>query len=171
VSPSILDLIDFRAFSSIWYWLFLGLIWTRVIHAPFGVPYDLLRQADRNDVQAGYDVAALTAIEMRHRDQIAGAVGVWAVAAWAFGLTLLAVLGLAYGLESAQALFVIAAPLAVVQVMTARTHGRIRAQELEGRDLRQALRRLRGMVQGIGMVSVFFSALWGMIRLLEAQSF
>jgi hypothetical protein len=167
----VIDLIDFRAFSSIWYWLLLGLVWTRVIHAPFGVPFDLLRRADRNDPRAIRDVEALTAIEIRHRDEIAATLGAWEVALWAFVLALLGGLALGYGVEPAQALLLLAVPLALVRWLIARAQRRIVAGGLRGADLRAALRRLRALVQAVGMTSVFVSALWGMFRLLAEQSF
>lgn len=171
MSPSVIDLIDFRAFSSIWYWLLLGLVWTRVIHSPFGVPFDMLRRADRNDVMAVGDVEALSAIEIRHRDEITTALGPWAIALWAFALTLLAVLGLRYGIEPAQALLLLAVPLALVRWLVTRAQRRIVSGGLTGAELRMVLRRLRAVVQAVGMVSVFVTALWGMFQLLAAQSF
>lgn len=171
MSQSVFDLIELRAFASLWYWLLLGLVWTRVIHAPLGVPFDLLRRAERNDAQAARDVDMLAELELRHRQELADAAGPWGVAAWAFALSLLAILGIGYGIELAQALLLLAAPLAGVQALSARARTRIRAEALSGAPLRAALRRLRTLVQGLGMASVFFSALWGMYALLAERAF
>jgi len=170
VPPTVFDLIEFRAFSSIWYWLLLGLVWTRVIHAPMGVPYDLLRRADNRDRQAERDVQALTGYELRRRGDVADQIGFWSVALWAFALTALALLSAAYRVEMAQAVLLLAAPLALVQGLVSRAGRRIEMEGLHGADLRRALRRLRAQVQAVGLLSVFVAALWGMYAMLNAQA-
>ena len=52
VTSTLFQFIDLRSFSDIWYWLMLGLVWTRVMHAPMGVPAELVHRARRGQSDA-----------------------------------------------------------------------------------------------------------------------
>jgi hypothetical protein len=77
-------------------------------------------------------------------------------------LTGFAVLGWVYDIEIAQALFLLAFPMSIISLMSVRT---ARALHEKDHDLDAVYRRLgrhRLMVQAIGMVSIFITAMWGM---------
>lgn len=159
----IFDVLDARAFSSLWYWVLLGLLWTRVMHAPMGVPVEMLRAARRGGDQARADTRALAEIEARQRRAGMAALGVWRVAGWYFGLTLLAILAVQYRFEVAQAVLVIAAPLGLVRWLGGRAARRLAGIAADDdAAFFGTLVRLRRQVQTIGLVSVFFTSIFGM---------
>jgi hypothetical protein len=157
------DLIDFRSFSTIWYWLLVGLIWTRTINAPAGVPIDVLRAAERGVPQAVMDCTALCRIELGRRAHQSPQAAALRVGLWSFVLAALVMGALLYRIEIAQALLLLAAPLALVTAMVTRTAARLVSTRASATEMRRRLIRLKLMVQGVGMVSVFVTAVWGMI--------
>lgn len=159
---SLLDLIDLRAFSSLWYWIVVGVLWARISQTPLGVPIDMVRAAETEGDQARDDLEAIAEIMIRRRLGMAEALGVWRIGLWAFALTLLFGLALGYGLELAQAVLLIAAPMALVSLFSHRAAVRIAAGGTEGARLRRRLVRLKYTIQIIGLVSVFVTAIWGM---------
>lgn len=168
---TIFDLIELRAFSSVWYWILVALIWTRAINAPLGVPLDLLRLAESGDDQAQRDLEARTEIELRRRTGAGNLAPVWQVALWAFVLSVLTLSAGVYGIEVAQALLLLAAPLALVALTVARTGRVLLVMQVTGAELRRRLFGLKLRVQVIGLLAVFVSAIWGMYFNLSAYIF
>lgn len=164
-----LDLLDFGSFSSLWYWLFLGSFWARVMHAPMGVPAETVRAALPENPSAARDLAMLTSYEVGRHHAMARALGPWRAALWAFTLSGLAVLATGYGIELAQAAALIATPFALVRWRIATAVPRLAAAEGTAALRRQHL-RLRLQVQTIGIGAVFVTALWGMIRTLAEHT-
>ncbi|WP_086053179.1 hypothetical protein [Pseudoruegeria sp. SK021] len=168
---TIFDLIEFRAFSSFWYWVVVGLIWVRTITVPLGIPVDLIRRAEAGHAQAQDDLETSVAMILRRRTGAGAVGGAWQVGGWAFVLTALIILAIGYGIEVAQALLLLALPLALVAATTAATARRILAAGASGSDLRQRLFGLKLRVQAIGLTAVFLSAVWGMYYTLATYSF
>ncbi|MDO7630423.1 MAG: component of SufBCD complex, partial [Loktanella sp.] len=54
-NKAILQVIDLRSFSSLWYWLFIAIAWSTVSHWVLGVPYDMVQRAKRQGGQAEID--------------------------------------------------------------------------------------------------------------------
>lgn len=158
------QVLDMRAFSSLWYWLLLGLVWTRVMQAPLGVPVEMLRAARRGPGQARSDALALARIEARHRMGALRALGAWRVAGWYCLLSALAVLAIGHAMEAAQATLLIAAPIGVVRWLGARAAARVAEGDADEEARLAALARLRWQVQAVGLVSVFLSAVFGMVH-------
>lgn len=166
---TLLDLIDFRAFSSFWYWLLVCLIWVRSMGHARGVPLDLLRRAEAGDGPARTALEALVAAEDQARARRPEAFVALEVGIWSFGLTVLAVLGLGYGQELAQACLLIALPQGMVGLVTGRA-----ARAMAGADgaaLRARLFRLNRHVQWIGIAAVFVSSIFGMLVNLSRSTF
>ncbi|TDL84106.1 component of SufBCD complex [Palleronia sediminis] len=162
---TIFELIDMRSFSNLWYWIALATVWSTAGHYVLGIPYDMVGRAARGGegaAQAEADLAALTDIRVRRILYIAEVAGLWLVAIAAAVLTALLVLATVYGVEFAQAVILIAAPMTGVGALSVRTAARIADHGLEGAALRRTLGRHRLIVQAIGLVSVFVTAMWGM---------
>jgi hypothetical protein len=95
---------------------------------------------------------------------IAQVSGLWILAFGCFLLTGLAMLGFVYRLEIAQAVFLLAFPMAIVGLMSLSTARLIQLEAAGGDRLRKRLARHRLYVQMTGVVSIFVTALWGMYQ-------
>jgi hypothetical protein len=164
---TVLEVIDLRSFSNLWYWIALAVFWSTASHWVIGVPYDLVTRARRQGGQAMADLEALTAINVRRMLYILRVSGLWIVGIVCFTLTTLLALGFVYGIEFAQAVFLLALPMTGVGALTIRTARRIDRERLDGTDLCRRLAIHRFMVQLIGMLAIFFTAMWGMWQNLQ----
>ena len=159
---TVFELIDMRSFSSLWYWLALAGVWSGATRRVLGVPADLLHRARRSDA-ARAELETLARIDASRRRELARAGGATLLGLASAGFTALALLGFLYGMELAQAVFLLAAPLAAVELLALRT-ARVVADGLEGEALRRRLLRQRHLVQALGMLTIFVTALWGMYQ-------
>ncbi|MBC2835555.1 component of SufBCD complex [Paragemmobacter straminiformis] len=161
----IFELIDLRSFSNLWYWLGLSIFWSTVGHWVLGVPHDMIRRAEnRDDPHALHDVEALAAIYVRRLLFITRTAGVWLVAGLSFVLSGLGLLAVAYRVEFAQALLCLLLPATVIFLLTLRTARLIEAGDTHGPALLRRLRRHRMVVQIMGMVAIFLTAVFGMYQ-------
>ena len=155
--PPILDFLNLRTFSSVWYWIAVAVVWGFVSHRPMGVPFDLVWRARRG---GGEDSAALDAVaKALARRLVTGMArgGALVVALVSAVLTMLLLLAAVYGVEFAQGLVLILLPLALVGVLSIRAARRIDG----GGDPVRHLRRLRAGTQAIAFVALFVTAFWG----------
>lgn len=153
-----------RSFSNLWYWIALAVVWSTASHWVLGVPFDMVARARRHGGQAEADLHDLVRINCDRMLHIAEVAGLWLTLLVFFLVTGLVMLGFGYGLEFAQATFLLAAPLGIVWLMGLRAARQIRRDGLKGEALRRKLRRLRLWTQVIGMVSIFVTSLWGMYQ-------
>lgn len=161
---TVFELIDMRSFSNLWYWIALATVWSTASHYVLGVPFDMVGRAARQGGQAAYDLEEIVRIRVTRILHVADAAGLVLVGLVAAGLTTLVLLGFIYGVEFAQATFLIAGPMTGVGALSVRCARDIAGNELEGEGLQRRLRRHRVTVQGIGMVSIFVTAMWGMYQ-------
>jgi len=154
------EVIDLRSFSNLWFWIALAVVWSTASHYVLGVPYDMVARARRTGGDAEDDLRDLVRINVNRLLYISEAAGLWLLALACFLLTALAILGFAYDVEFCQALFLLGFPLSLVFALSIQTARRIRAADGEG--LYRMLGRHRMKVQGIGVVSIFVTAMWGM---------
>lgn len=169
MTDNLWTLIGTGSFSSIWFWVFLGVLWSHVMQAPMGVPVDLVRRAQAGDPGAEAELRALTGVRLGDAQRLAG-MAPWRAGGWSFGLALLAGLGVGYGIELAQAALTLAVPLALVRWLEARA-ARAMADVPDMPALIRAHIVLRRKVQGIGIAAVFLTSVFGMLRLLAEQAF
>jgi hypothetical protein len=167
---TVFEVIDMRSFSNLWFWMAVAVIWSTASHYVLGVPYDLVLRARRHGGEAAADLEALVAIHVRRMAHIVQTAGLWLVGFGAFVLTALAILGFVYRIEYAQAVFLIAAPMTLVFWLTLRTASGIHHHQPTGPDLWRVLTRQRFMVQGIGVVAIFVTTMWGMWQNLNASA-
>lgn len=163
----IFELIDMRSFSNLWFWIALAVMWSTASHWVLGVPYDMVLRARRNGGQIEQDLEDLVRINTNRLLFIARVSGLWILGLACFVLTGLAVLGFFYGLEIAQALFLLGFPMSIVGALSLSTAHLIQHEEASGEHLRKRLARHRLYVQITGVVSIFLTALWGMYQNLS----
>ncbi|ABG32280.1 component of SufBCD complex [Roseobacter denitrificans] len=164
---SIFELIDMRSFSNLWFWIALAVLWSTASHWVLGVPFDMVLRARRNGGQAEQDLEDLVRINTNRLLFISTVSGLWMLALGCFILTALLLTGFVYGLEIAQALFLLGFPMSLVGLLSLSTARLIRDEDATGEHLRRRLSRHRLYVQMIGVVSIFVTALWGMYQNLS----
>ncbi|MEM6634890.1 MAG: component of SufBCD complex [Pseudomonadota bacterium] len=164
LEQSVFELIDMRSFSNLWYWIGLAVLWSSSSHWILGVPYDMVQRARRNGGQAEIDLEDMVRINCNRLLYISHMAGLWLVAFTCFVLTGLASLGFFYSVEFAQAVFLMAFPMALVGLMALSTARLIEQNALRGEDLRKRMIRHRVQVQVLGVVSIFITAVWGMYQ-------
>lgn len=177
----LLEVLDTRAFPSIWYWLLLAGLWAWLGRGALGIPTDLVRAVRRLDPEARpahpeslllLDWVSLSAPRWRveRRD------GTFMTAIAAFVATLLAALGFGYGSQTAQALFFLLVPLgllAVLRLSLAHRLALILADAEAGRTeanaaaaaVARAISRHLTVTQLISMLTVGAAAVWGTLWL------
>ena len=145
-----------------WYWIALAVVWSSTAHYGLGVPFDLVQRARRLGGQSAQDLADMVRINCNRLLFIGSMSGLWIIGFVCFVLTALALLGFVYGVELAQAIFLIVFPLSIVGVLSISAARTIRHEGLEGEDMIARLIRHRFYVQLVGLVAIFITALWGM---------
>lgn len=160
----LLELIDFHSFSNLWYWIALAVTWSTASHWVLGVPFDIVVRARRAGEGAMQDLEDITRVNINRMLLIEADAGLLLVALGCCMLTMLGLLGFWYGVEFCQATFLIALPVAIVGMLSLRMAKHIRAQGSAGEELCRLLNRHRLVVQGIGVLSITITAMWGMLQ-------
>ncbi len=168
---TVFEIIDMRSFSNLWFWIALAVMWSTASHWILGVPFDLVSRARRQGGQAAEDLEALVRINTNRLLYIGTVSGLWLLGFVCFVITGLAILGFVYRVEFAQALFLLGFPMTIVGALNLSTARLIQDREAQGEDLWRHLSRHRTIVQAIGMVSIFVTALWGMYQNLSVGPF
>ena len=169
VFDTVLDVIDMRSFSNLWYWIALAVLWSSTSHWVIGVPYDMIIRGRRQGGQAQQDVEDIVRINVTRLLSLMRSGAVWIVALGCFWMTILAVLAFYYDVEFAQAVFFLMAPMTVVIWLTLRACHQIEAGESAGAALHRRLTIHRRLVQVVGMIAIFVTALYGMWHNLSAS--
>lgn len=160
-----------RSFSNLWYWIALAVMWSSASHYVLGVPYDTVLRARRSGGQTVEDLESLVRINVSRLLYIAQMSGLWLAGLTCFLLTLLVLLGFVYWVEFAQAVFLLFAPMTIVGLLSLNTARLIHDEGSTGDALYKRLFRHRIIVQFIGMISVFITAMWGMYTNLSLGPF
>lgn len=161
---TLFELIDMRSFSNLWFWIVLAVIWSTASHWVMGVPYDMVLRAKRHGGQAEVDLEDMVRININRLLYIGQVSGLWLAGFAFFFLTMLVLLGFVYGVEFAQAVFLLGFPLSLVGALSLSTARLIQSEGASGELLFKRLHRHRVFTQLIGMVSIFVTALWGMYQ-------
>lgn len=154
------QVIDLRSFSNLWYWMVLAILWSTLSHWVLGIPHDMIQRARRGDEESLHDLRILAEIHSRRVRKLADLSGILMVAASAFVLSALAVLGWVYGIEFCQAILLLILPLLLVTALSIHTAHSLIETGFENLPNRLRLHRL--MVQGMGVIFIFLTAFWGM---------
>ena len=164
---TILRVIDFSTFANIWYWLAVIVSWAVASHWLIGVPFDLLFRARKSEGQEIADLEAIVAVNVRRFTYVADLLGPSLIGVTMFFLSALAMAGFYYGMELAQGLFILGAPLSIIGALNMRMAYQLRANPLTGAALVKRLFALRIWTQIVGMIAIFFTAMYGMIYSLD----
>lgn len=164
---SILELIDLRSFSNLWYWIALAVVWSSASHWVMGVPFDMIQRARRTGGQAEKDFEDITRINVNRMLYIGRVSGLWILGFVCFALSSLAILGFLYNIEFAQAVFLLGFPMSLVGLLNLSTARLIEREEASGELMQKRLTRCRLYTQIIGMISIFVTSLWGMYQNLS----
>ncbi len=167
IYQTIFEMIDMRSFSNLWFWIALAVMWSSASHWVIGVPFDMIVRARRHGGQAEVDLEDIVRVNVNRLLYIGHVSGIWLLAFGCFLLSGLFLLGFVYGVEFAQAVFLLALPMAMLLAMSMATARVIYELELSGEDLRARLVRHRIYTQVLGVVSIFVTALWGMYQNLS----
>jgi len=167
---TVFEMIDMRSFSNLWFWIALAVMWSSASHYVLGVPWDIVTRARKGNLQALYDLTALATINTRRILYISRESGLLLTGLLFFVLTGAAILGWSYAREFAQAVFLLALPMSLVWVLSVRTAALIEAGALEGEALVAQMIRHRLFVQLIGMLSIFVTAMWGMLQNMTSSA-
>lgn len=150
-----------RSFSNLWFWIALAVMWSSTSHWVLGIPHDMIQRARREGGQAMEDVEDLARINTGRLLYIVDQGALILTGLGCFWLTVLAGLGFWYDLEFAQALFLLSFPMSLVVWLSIRASRRISAGENQGAALCRRLSIHRRWTQGIGMVAIFVTAMYG----------
>lgn len=164
LQTSIIELIDLRSFSNLWFWIMLALIWSSASHWVLGIPYDLVLRARKKGGQYEADLEDLVRINVGRLLYISRASGLAMLSFGCFLLSSLAVAGFYYRYEFAQAVFLILFPMSFVMLISLSTARGLEVDDVSREDLYKRLARHRIYVQLIGMTSIFITSLWGMYQ-------
>lgn len=165
---SLFDVISLRSFSNIWYWIVLAAMWTLLTQTVMGVPVDMIGRAKREGGQVMADVEDLCRIKVLRISAISPTSAALSVGIVSMLLSALGVSGFVYGYELAQAVFLLLAPMALISLLTAQAAQKMIAQNPGGAQLCDQLHHLRLIIQGIALLSIASTAIWGMWRNLYA---
>ena len=168
---TLFEVIDMRSFSNLWYWIALAVTWSTTSHYVLGVPFDMLQRARRQGGRADADFEAMAHINANRLNDIRLMAGVWLVVLASMVISSLAVLGFWYGVEFAQAVFLIAFPLSIVAGLSFRVAQWIATTRETGEPLKRRMIRHRFVTQIIGMLALVVTAFWGMWRNLQMGAF
>ena len=166
---TVFELIDMRSFSNLWFWIALAVLWSSVSHWVLGVPWDMVLRARKKSSRedAVQDLEDMVRINTNRILYIVGETGLLLTGFVWFILTTLFMLGFLYGREFSQALFLLGLPMSIVWLLSVRAARTIQEKGLHGQDLYKRLYRHRLATQVIGMISIFVTAMWGMLQILQ----
>lgn len=145
-----------------------GIAWSMTCHWTLGVPYDALVRAHAKGGQEAADAEAMAALTIRRVVSMFSKSGIVVVAVAGFFLAMCATFGFVYGYELAQGLFMLLAPLTLVQVFNVRLAYRLHFDAPDGEALRKALVRRRFWNQVIGLTAIFFAAMLAFLQFAPA---
>lgn len=165
---TVLELIDMRSFTSMWYWIVMAIFWSMMSHFVLGVPFDLVqRTLNTQDDESWRDLEDLARINAKRLYVIGRGAGIIIAALAAFILTAVFLLGFLYEVEFCQALFLLLLPFTLIGMIAQNTARRVLQDTPRRFDLVRCLRRQRLATQVIGMISIFVSAFWGVFHAME----
>lgn len=161
------EVIDFRSFSNLWYWIALAVMWSAVSHRVLGVPYDMVTRARKYGGQHAQDLADLVRINTNRMLFVVRSAGVWLLGFACFVLSILATLGFVLGVEIAQSVFLLMFPLSLVSMINLYFANWISNRNSAGEDLYKVMGTCRVFIQILGMIFIFVTAMWGMFQNLN----
>lgn len=177
-----LQLLHGRAFGSVWYWLLLAVVWSIALRGILGIPSDVVGRAARVDPDGPDDPTALQLLDWLSlglpRWHVGRAEAALLTGLGALLVTLTASLGFWLGLEGAQALTFLIAPLLMLLALRLRLAGQLSrdlvAAQSGAVSANAAARRAgltcvrnRRMALALALVTVAAASAWGTVWTLR----
>ncbi len=131
-------------------------------HRVIGVPYSLVKCAERNGDDAQRELEDLVRINARQLQDTGRDYGIWIVGVTFSLLSGLGITGFLYRVELAQAIFLLAIPLSLSRILDLVTATRIDRVGMTGDALRTLMHRQRNRIQAVGVMAIPTSAIWGL---------
>lgn len=163
----VVEMIDLRSFSNLWYWIMLAVFWSSASHWVIGVPFDMVLRARRQGGDLQRDLETVARIQAGRLIVICETSGSLMVAFLCFALTSLGLLSVVYGVEFAQAVSLLALPMVALAALSRRTAQLILGGDATGAALHHRLSRHRLATQLLGIVSIFVTSMFGMYQNLH----
>lgn len=167
------DLIETNSLSNIWFWLLLAVTWSTASHWVLGVPFDLVSRARREGGITEDRVLMILDVNLQRLSYIRRVAGALMIGMFSFFLTVFGILGFVYRFEFFQAMFLLAFPFVFVGLLSLRAAHILNQAEAypRGEELYRFFRNHRLVVQFIGLVTIFFTSIWGMLVTITVSSF
>ncbi|GHC45774.1 component of SufBCD complex [Neogemmobacter tilapiae] len=156
------EVIDLRSFSNLWYWIALAVFWSSASHFVLGVPFDMVMRARREGSEEAADLDVLAHIQIRRMLRYVDQGGAYFVVVATFILSMLVTCAFYYQMEFAQAMFCLYFPLLIIIAITVWSARKISRLEMTGPALHKQLLVTRLIIQGLGILGILLTALWGM---------
>lgn len=163
----IVEMIDLRSFSNLWYWIALGVLWSSASHWVLGVPFDMVGRASKGHTQSEQDLHDAVRIQTNRILYIYEVSGVLLIALLFFVVTTLCLLGFVHGVEFAQAVALMVVPMIAVAVLNLNAARRLNRVPHDTEALCRRLSWTRLYIQLLGVVSILVTSLWGMLQNLS----
>jgi len=170
-TKAILETIDLRSFSNVWYWIGVIVLWSSLSHWIIGVPYDMIARAKRRGGDAEKDLIDLARVNVNRVIDLSDSFGPWIIGFNFFLASSMGLLGFFYGFELAQAMFLMLVPVIIVGVLTVRAAKKIEREAQDVEMLCKILNTHRVYIQAIGTLSIFVTSMYGMYDNLLVPAF
>ncbi len=157
--------ISMRSFSTLWYWIAVAAFWAWATRQVMGVPHDVVARARRGaDQMQQLEIwAQMQARRLAYFWQ-RGQIFIVAIAGSTLGLT--TVLAFGYGMELAQALWFVLAPMVVISAMSVRLAIRVLGEDGHGNALLRVMFRFRIYTQVLSFVFIFANVIFAFFQML-----
>lgn len=163
--------LDLRSFSNLWYWIVLATVWTMASYYPLGIPFELIQRARRFGGEYETHVRNLVSVQSFRANLVLEKNGPMLAGAIAFLIGVLIGAGFLLGIEFAQAIAMISIPMSLVMALRLRL---ARAMAQQPQDFAEIYHRLlwhRRSVQMIGIVAIVATSFWGTFVNFKLGSF
>jgi len=154
-------LLNTRTFSEAWFWISLLVIWLCIGHRVMGVRWSRVKQARRKggELQAETDML----VHLHVRDMMDSGVSA-ILTLFSTGFLAALLVFASKGSHFAQAMFLLAFPLWIINLLTWACARAIRRDDPRGQDLFRRLRLHRFLVQLVAWLMLISTTLWGLIQ-------
>ena len=158
----LVEYIDLRSFSNLWYWIAVFAIWNKAVRNGLGVPHGMVGNARREGGQALQDLEVMARITTTRMLAFSRGLGPWLVGLISFAGTILGLLAFVYHSGLALALFCLLAPLCLLGYLSLQAAIRVEAGEDQSEALLALLTQHRRSVQVLAVVAVGVTILFGL---------
>ena len=155
------DLLNSGSFLSIWYWIFLAVVWAQMTHFTIGIGHHDVRQANRAGGQFMTDLETLVDINLRNNLWVLRKYGALVVGFMAFFFAVFITTGFVFGFELMQAVAIFWFFVCLLGMITWRFLTRLEVDQPKGKELTKRFSRHTMLKQIVGFSSLLITACYG----------